>query len=230
MKTELRCSFELIITIEDSSATGQAVGIYEVAAQAYQKLKSSVGVDFWNQPIRFIWPADGDYYSWGTVHITRGDHWDVVGHELGHAIYDLANVGKFGGGPHRIDECYSEALALSEGWASYFSAWVQVDLADPDARFEFMVPRRAPIRIENVPTDVCDGQTNEWRVSSFFWDLIDLNDDHENSSEAFAKIWNALLNSNSNNAREAARTLQSHGISEATLEVAWLLNFRRPLL
>ena len=40
---------------------------------------------------------------------------DVVGRELGHALYDMANIDVMEGGAHRIDQCYSKRPRLSEG-------------------------------------------------------------------------------------------------------------------
>lgn len=222
------CGSRTVLEVDPASATGQALGIWQVATRAQTKLGSTVGLDFWKSKIRFLWPSDGDYYSWNAVNLTRGEAWDVVGHEMGHAIYDQAKIGDFGGGPHKIDECYSAEMALSEGWASYFSAWVSVDLADPDARFEYLVPRRAPIRFENVPADVCKGPTNEWRVTSFFWDLIDLHDDGETMQESFARVWQALAGSRSPSVSSAKRSLVMAGLDPALLSLIWQLNFQSP--
>lgn len=204
---------------------GQALGIWQVAQRAQEKLGSQVGLDFWRNPSTFVWPDEADYYSFGQIHVTRGDHWDVVGHELGHAIYDLGKLGILGGGVHKIDECYSQDLALSEGWASFFSAWLSVDLSDPDAQFEFMVPRRAPIRFETIPSDVCIGETNEWRVTGFFWDLLDLHEDGEKSQEAFSRVWQSMKGSRVNSASAARGRLKSGGFDPDLLQIAWDLNF-----
>jgi hypothetical protein len=189
------------------------------------RLKNTVGLEFWNNPIEFNWPSDGDYYSFGEVNLTRGDHWDIVGHEFGHAIYDLSQMGVFGGGQHYIDRCYTHALALSEGWASYFAGWLNFDLRDPDPHFEFMVPRRAPIRIENIPEDVCRGQTSEWRVSGFFWDLIDLNLDREAAEFAFTHVWKALAGRRSSSVGVAIETLKKAGFDPARIDEAAASSF-----
>lgn len=228
IRAHVSCGARTRIRFAEASDGGQAMGIWQLAERARIKLDASVGLAFWNSRLTFVWPGDADYYSWGQVHITRGDHWDVVGHEMGHGIYDLAEVGSFGGGEHKIDECYSTALALSEGWASYFSGWVSVALDDVDARFEHMVPRRAPIRFENVPEDVCAGQENEWRVTAFFWDLIDLANDGEGSVEPFARVWRALAASHSRSAQDAARALERSGVPSELIDIAWLLNFKSP--
>ncbi len=213
------------IRFKSETNAGQVLGIWQVAQHAHDKLKEAVRMDFWKARLNFIWPAQADYYMFGEVHLTRGDHWDVIGHEMGHGIYDMAKIGAFGGGQHKIDECYSPELALSEGWASFFSAWVTLDLADADAHFEFMVPRRAPIRIENVPLDVCRGERNEWRVSSFFWDLVDLHADGETSTESFARIWNTLLNKNVSKTSAARVQLEKAGFDAALMATVWDLNF-----
>jgi hypothetical protein len=225
---DAECGSRVRVVFRPDTNGGQALGIWQIAYRAAMKLDASIGLQFWDRRVDFVWPATADYYSFGTVHISRGDHWDIVGHELGHAVYDLADVGSFGGGQHKIDECYSNALALSEGWASYFSGWVSVGLDDPDARFEYMVPRRAPIRFENVPEDVCKGPTNEWRVTSFFWDLIDLNADGESAEEAFARVWRALARSGSRSVTDAAAKLERAGIAKDLVDLAWALNFGAP--
>ncbi|PIP95957.1 MAG: hypothetical protein COW00_02535 [Bdellovibrio sp. CG12_big_fil_rev_8_21_14_0_65_39_13] len=213
------------LIFESASDAGQAIGIWNIASLALQKFLQINRDAFWKKSITINWPASGDYYSFNTVNITRGDYWDVVGHELGHAIYDQANIGSFGGGSHKIDECYSQALALSEGWASFFSAWISIDLNDPDAKFEFMVPRRAPLRIETIPSDVCPGEKNEWRVTGFFWDLIDLHQDDEDLNESFQLLWDKTLNKKAKTTNEIAANLISLGLPQAHINEAWELNF-----
>lgn len=223
---ELSCEGRTRLVFKSDSDAGQALGIWQVAYRAREKLRSEVGLGFWTKPIRFSFPGDGDYYSWGTVHLTRGDHWDVVGHEMGHAIYDLAGLGGMGGGQHKIDECYSSTLALSEGWASFFSAWVSVDLDDADAKFEYMVPRRAPLRFETIPADVCAGQDNEWRVTGFFWDLVDLHRDSEQAEAPFGALWKAMEGSKVRDTRGAVtRILQSRVFEQSEISQIWRQNF-----
>jgi hypothetical protein len=225
---DLPCTGSAKLVFKQDSNAGQALGIWQVAIRARTALKAAVGLGFWTSKITFAWPANGDYYSFGTVHITRGDYWDVVGHEMGHAIYDQADLGGFGGGSHKIDECYTKTLALSEGWASFFSGWVNVSLADPDAKFEYMVPRRAPIRFENIPADVCTGEANEWRVTGFFWDLIDLHADGETTAESFARLFSALKGSHVSSTSAAMTQLEKSGIDPNGLRTAWSLNFQTP--
>lgn len=213
------------LIFDSTSDAGQAVGIWAIASMAVEKFKLINRISFWKKSITMNWPGSGDYYSFNTVNITRGDYWDVVGHELGHAIYDQANIGSFGGGSHKIDECYSQALALSEGWASFFSAWISVDLNDTDAKFEFMVPRRAPLRFETIPSDVCQGEKNEWRVTGFFWDLIDLHQDDEDMNESFQMLWDKTLNKNAKSTESIANNLVSLGLPQSQINEIWEQNF-----
>jgi hypothetical protein len=222
---KIRCGVEQKLVFDEATPAGQAIGIWQTAATGERKLAESVGLQFWKRTIDFEWPAKGDFYSMDRVRITRGDHWDVVGHEMGHAIYDQAGIGVFGGGQHYIDQCYTEAMAISEGWASFYSAWVALSLSDPDARFEYMVPRRAPIRIENIPADVCGKQTNEWRASGFFWDLVDLHEDGEIEAAPFARLWTDTLGARASSVGKVKARLLQRGWSPERLEAIWKLNF-----
>lgn len=220
-----KCGVETKFIFEETTENGQAVAIWQVVVAAGKMLAQTVGTQFWKKQIQFIWPSNGDYYSFDMVNLTLGHQWDVVAHELGHAIYDQAKVGRFGGGQHRIDECYTETLALSEGWASYFGAVVMVDLKDPDAKFEYMVPRRAPIRFEKIPADVCGKVTNEWRVTGWLWDLVDLHDDGETFEESFARLWNDMFGARASSIKEVKASLIQKGWDRDKLETIWKLNF-----
>gem|GEM_PF-1935425 len=225
----LRCGVAQKVVFEESSEAGQAIGIWQTLVRAERSLSVSVGLGFWKRQIEMIWPGKGDYYSGDVVNLTQGHYWDVVAHELGHAIYDQAQIGTFGGGQHYIDQCYTGALAFSEGWASFFSAWVNVglntSLEDPDAKFEYMVKRRAPIRFESIPSDVCGKSTNEWRVIGFLWDLIDTHSDGESANEQFNRLWKDLTRSRSGSVSEARSRLRSSGWNPEQLREVWDLNF-----
>lgn len=173
----------------------KAAWIHEVFIKSLALFeREQVSLEWWKQPIQAIWPGRANYYTNYTVNLTGAEQWDVNGHEIGHAIYHQALNARSRGGQHKIDDCYHGTLALSEGFASFFSAAVHLPKNDPDARFDqYLVPRRAPIRIENVPDDVCPGSTNEWRVSSVFWDLYDSHDDGQDQSNLGLKtIFEAL--------------------------------------
>lgn len=219
------CKAKSLVIFKEDSPAGQVVSIFQVIQRALFTLAQVSDFKFWDRAIHFQFPSDGDYYVNDQVHLTLGHQWDVVGHEMGHAIYDQAGIGSFGGGPHKIDECYSSAMALSEGWASYFSAWIHLDLKDNDAKFEFLVPRRAPIRIEHVPSDVCGKATNEWRVTSFLWDLVDVNQDGEISQAATKKLWDDLLLARASSINAAAEKLLGKGWDRNQVMQAWKLNF-----
>lgn len=225
LKIQVPCKTKTVVVFKEDSAAGQVIAIHQTIQRAIYTLTQVSDFKFWARPIAFIFPSDGDYYINDQVNLTLGHQWDVVAHEMGHAIYDQAVIGHFGGGSHKIDECYSSAMALSEGWASFFAAWVHTDLRDKDAKFEYLVPRRAPVRFENVPPDVCGKPTNEWRVTSFFWDLIDANHDGEVSQMAAKKLWDDLLNARVPSAKAAAERLMILGWDREQLIQAWKLNF-----
>jgi hypothetical protein len=181
------------LQVPSGQAAQEACWIHTVLNRALD-LFSGLSLDIaWWPSIPIEWPASGDYFSWGTVCLTKAFQWDVVGHEFGHAIFHFGSDAQGAGGQHYIDRCYSPTLAWSEGWASYFSGVIQCARDDADARFEFMVPRRAPIRIENVPADVCAGQTNEWRVAAALWDVYDTHLDGDDAIAIdFPTMWAAM--------------------------------------
>ncbi|MEB3285280.1 MAG: hypothetical protein VKN33_08345 [Candidatus Sericytochromatia bacterium] len=186
-------------TLEPNTQNGKAALIHQIWNRALTAFeREAISTDaWWTRQITTRWPADGNYYSMGTVSLTDAEWWDVNGHEIGHAIFFNAFNSASGGGQHKIDECYGADLAWSEGFASFFSAVISIDRADSDAKFEYMVPRRKPIRIENVPADVCQGHTNEWRVSAALWDLYDTHQDGQDRVAVdFKNIWGALVKTN----------------------------------
>jgi hypothetical protein len=221
----LKCGVAQKVIFAEDSPAGQVLGIWQTVSLGQARLSESVGLDFWKRQIEFIWPGKGDYYSGDQVNLTAGHHWDVVSHEFGHAIYDQARIGVFGGGQHYIDQCYSEAMAVSEGWASFFAGWLNLELSDPDAKFEYMVPRRAPIRFETIPGDVCGKSTNEWRVIGFFWDLVDRHEDSETISESFMRLWRDLAGARVPSARRARELLLQKGWEPSRVDSVWKLNF-----
>lgn len=222
---EGKCGHSHILIYDEKSPAGELAGVWNIAKKAEVKMTDAGIINLWKRNVSIIFPANGDYYSGDRVRVTKGYQWDVVGHELGHAIYDQSKMGSFGGGSHRIDECYSEALALSEGWASYFSAWLKIDRSDADAKFEYMVPRRAPLHIETIPADVCQGPRNEWRVTGFLWDILDLNDDEEQVDQSFAKIWQATAEKRSKNISQMKDHLISSGMNAEQINALWEKNF-----
>lgn len=186
-------------TIDPATNNGKAALIHQVWNRAIAAFeREGIATDgWWNKPIGTTWPASGNFYSFGSVNLTDAEWWDVNGHEIGHAIFFAGFNSASGGGQHKIDECYGADLAWSEGFASFFSAVISIDRADPDAKFQYMVPRRAPIRLENVPSDVCEGHTNEWRVGSAMWDLYDTHGDGQDTAALpFKTIWSSLVKTN----------------------------------
>jgi hypothetical protein len=181
-----------ILSPEPGSAAGKLGVLHLTYVEALDYLKAQGNLSWWKKSLTVNWPGSADFFSpWAwSLDLTNALAWDVVLHELGHAVMHGAFKAASAGGQHKIDECYSAALAWSEGWGTFFAAAVRLSPADPDARFEFLVPRRAPIRLENVPEDVCRGETNEWRVAAGLWDLHDVHDDGGDAvSLGFAPLW-----------------------------------------
>jgi hypothetical protein len=222
---KLKCGVSQKIIFDESTDAGEVMGIWQVAKNAEKKIKTELGLEFWKTAIPFIWPSRGDYFDGNSVHLTFGHQWDVVSHEMGHAIYGMARIGSFGGGEHYIDRCYENAIALSEGWASFYAAWLNFDLNSLDPGFEYMVPRRAPIKVENIPADVCGHPTNEWRVIGFLWDLIDQNHDGEDLSTSFSTLWRETLGIHATSLGDLKSHLISRGWDQKSLDSIWKLNF-----
>lgn len=184
--------------LEPGTANAQAAFIHEIYNRALALFaREGIALDWWSRPLETVWPGSGNYYSWGTVNLTNAEWWDVNGHEIGHALHDLGINGKMGGGQHKIDECYTSNLAWSEGFASFVSAAISLPRDDADAKFQYMVPRRAPLRFENMPPDVCAGPTNEWWTTAALWDLYDThNEEDDQVSLEFKQVWSALAKNN----------------------------------
>ena len=157
--------------------------------------KQGVLTGWWKNRLAVNVPGSGDFFSPGSfsLDLTQPEAWDVNLHELGHAVMAAGTRSFGGGGAHKIDECYNQGLAWSEGWATFFAGAVRLSSADADAKFQYLVPRRAPIRIENVPDDVCRGDSNEWRVAAGLWDLYDVHEDgRDHVAVSFQRLWKAL--------------------------------------
>lgn len=157
--------------------------------------RAGIGTAWWKDRLAVSYPDSADYFSpWGfDLHLTQAVQWDVNLHEFGHAVMAAGTRSYGGGGQHKIDECYNAGLAWSEGWATFFAGAAHLSPADPDAKFQYLVPRRAPIRLENVPEDVCKGPASEWRVAAGLWDLHDVHADGRDASTlGFARIWSGM--------------------------------------
>lgn len=197
---------------DPNSANGH-IPLIHLQFQEAVGLFNRLGLDltWWNKSLKVGYPAASDYFSpWSfAVHLSRPEAWDVNLHELGHAVMSAGMRARGGGGEHKIDACYSAGLALSEGWATFFAAAVRLSPDDADARFQYLVPRRAPIRIENVPEDVCRGETNEWRVAAGFWDLYDSHPDGgDGVNLGFSSLWDSLKDGSMGSFADAWRLIR----------------------
>jgi hypothetical protein len=208
-------------TLEKGSKNAEAAFIHDVYNRALRLFeREQMDLSWWSHTIKTVWPGSGDYYSFYTVNLTGAQQWDVNGHEIGHAIYDQALNANSTGGQHKIDECYNGTLAFSEGFATFFSGAVHLQRNDEDARFgPYLVPRRAPIRMENTPADVCPGNRNEWRVSSVLWDVYDTHaDGADQFSLSLKEIFSLFAQTNKpaiNSALDAYQLLKERTPAEA---------------
>lgn len=180
--------------LDPGSENGQAGLIHLIWNRALAEFEQDrIDLGWWRAKIKTNWPASGNFYNFGQVNLTDAPWWDVNGHEIGHAMFFAAFDSASGAGEHYIDKCYGASLAWSEGFGSFFSGVISLKRDDEDAKFEYMVPRRKPIRIENVPADVCEGPSNEWRACAALWDLYDThNEGTDHVSLDFKTIWDAL--------------------------------------
>lgn len=183
------------VRLDPGTANGRIGFIHAQFLEALSLFeREGLDLAWWDKRLSVNYPGNSDFFSrWGfSVDLTRAEAWDVNLHELGHAVQAAGTRSRGGGGEHKIDECYDRGLAWSEGFATFFAGAVRLRGDDPDAKFEYLVPRRAPIRLELVPGDVCAGDTNEWRVASALWDLHDSNADGADLSRlGFARLWRA---------------------------------------
>jgi hypothetical protein len=216
-----KCGHENIVRFENRSYGHQFFQVFAMAQKAIKKFKDIDRLKFWNKTVEIVYPSNGNFYDFKRVHVHKGWTWDIVAHEIGHAIFHMADVGKFGVGEHWIDRCYADSLALSEGWASFFAAWVNIELDDANASFPYMVPRRAPLGVEHVPYDVCTGTGNEWRAFAFLWDVIDTNDDGEQALVDFPKLWDLMQKGNHQSVGTIKDALENYGVDPIQLNLAW---------
>ncbi len=180
---------------DPASENGKLGVLHLTYVEALGFLEKNADVAWWTKTLTVNWPGSSDHFSpWAwSVDLTNPLAWDVILHELGHAVMHGSMRLQSAGGQHKIDECYNAALAWSEGYATFFAAAVRLGRGEEDAKFEFLVPRRAPIRLENVPEDVCRGENNEWRVAAALWDLFDTHADGKDAAAFdFGKVWRPL--------------------------------------
>lgn len=200
--------------------------------EALDLLRREASTAWWKETLTVVWPGGADYFSsWNwSLRLTNPLAWDIALHELGHAVMHGALNASMTGGSHKIDECYSGRLAWSEGWASFFAAAVHLSPDDADAKFEFMVPRRAPIRVENVPGDVCRGPRSEWRVFAGLWDLYDGHADGESAALGFGPIWNGVTGGVTSDVVDAWRLIARNldPVSRSAAEEALRMNTLLP--
>ncbi|MEK6578704.1 MAG: hypothetical protein AABZ55_05710 [Bdellovibrionota bacterium] len=220
------CTSQITVLFQGGSLKAQTLLIWNVAMVALSKLETEVGLEFWRTPLIWVWPATNDSYSHFRLFLTYPTNVEVITHEMGHAVYDFADIGAFQAGEHRFESCTDSTLALTEGWASFFAAWILFDRSSLTPTFHHLVPRFESVGIENIPASVCQGPTSEWRVIGFLWDLIDhppQDDDRLNLS--FGEVFKILKDTRKASIDEVYSELKLSQIDATALKDTWDLNF-----
>lgn len=182
--------------LNTASENGKIGLIHLQFLKAFSVLEKTGDVSqWWKTYLKVIYPGSANFFMRFnfSLNLTRAHAWDVNLHEFGHAVSAVGTRSWGGGGSHRIVECYTTGLAWEEGFATFFAGAVGLDPSAPDPRFEFLVERIGPLPIETLPSDVCRGPTNEWRVAAGLWDLYDNHNEKEDrASLSFERMWSLI--------------------------------------
>jgi hypothetical protein len=123
----------------------EALEVYEAVTQAHLAF-SRVGFQFegparvaYNTPsgatLTALWSTGEAQIELARAH---GQYWDVIYHEFGHLVQHFGELANLQVGSHglneqlcgRYDKGKAIGLAWTEGWAGYFSAWIQQSMRD----------------------------------------------------------------------------------------------------
>ena len=112
---------------------------------------------------------------------SHASRFGVTTHELAHQInYEFWNnkLPNNSGGAHNLFNCYTEGLALTEGFANFMVFWANQDRSgQPNNGFDF--------KAETLSTSYCTKPTaqNESWVAAAFWDL------HDTRADGKDQLW-----------------------------------------
>jgi hypothetical protein len=222
------CGQGLLAKFENQSTGGEAFGAFRVARLAYDRIQQSAGSTGWRGFLKIVTHNGASYYDIlkDIVFVSYGHEWDVVAHEIGHFVYDQFKIGEFGTGFHRVSSCYNSTLALSEGWASAFAAWLLFPTDAPNTSFKYLAGGGI-FQLESVPETVCKGPNNEWRVAAFIWDLLDQHDDGERVEQtSFMDFLKLTQGKKSNSMTRFVRPFVNSNFPESfEVSRAWNLTF-----
>ena len=190
-----------------------AFAIFDSFVEGWVETNSQLNVQL--DKIESRWPSSsGSYYTWpfwffgNKIHILQGHEFerDVILHEYGHYIdqeFDLFEgyggdhflctnmTGQSTGSsipPYSYSREHAVQLALSEGWASFYSVKIQFNNTGD-------VYYRSNNSLEEVFG--CKDADNESAVFGVLWDICDNNEESfDKLNESFSSFW-TLLNSGS---------------------------------
>ncbi len=220
-----------IITPDKTSENSKVGYIFEIFNRYLTFFKNEkIEINsWWKYKIIVFWPHKYTWFGYenGNIGISEAKRWDVIGHEIGHAVaYTGIHSPMSALSNHKVSQCYSEQLAWAEGIATFLSGVVNLKRNEPDTRFQYLFPRY----LENVPDDVCPGQTNEWRVAAFMWDLYDLNNEgNDTVNLSFKKIWEPLITHNKtiNSLDDALKIIKDNNSELKEKELQSLMEYNK---
>ena len=136
-------------------------------------------------------------------------------HELGHQVAQRLSLFQGGGPQHYLDQCYSPDLALVEGWADFFAAWMVGDFVEDQPGFPGM------FILNPVGDFYCHGYTNETRTAAFLWGLFDRSTAHGTIRLDPALFFQAFQNRSFSSPEELRDALPELGVTKEQSDALW---------
>jgi hypothetical protein len=194
---------QISVTISNTGPNAGARDVYDSFVEGWLKSKQYFDINIDKVPV--FWPSSGtkqvtiiwiDYIQ--LLQLDRYDR-DVILHEYGHYVnskYDLINAV---GGSHSwgqnltnsYDRRTAVRLALSEGWATFYSIAIQFDTTND--RF-YDDTEDYDIR-DDLENNNYSGADNEAATCGILWDIFDSNntEQHDNLTTPLSDIWRVLI-------------------------------------
>ena len=185
--------------------TGSGLGVlrvYSSANHAWAKLVTSGVNPLGPKPINITLPNSivtgkcqqtwgGSTIPWSCVERATGDMYlmpehaipEAVVHELGHNInvFFWGDLPQGSGVPHTMTGCYNQAVAMTEGFATFLAYWIATDRSSTNPVIPYF-----NYNIENAGPG-CKSDENETAASMAFWDTYDTRVEYQSPSAT--DIW-----------------------------------------